>query len=124
MGRAWAAFRPANAYRIMDELYNSQERRHAWRKRRAHELRVQRHRPEYGSPLSTDESSKPHTPAAPELPDEQGHQHRGRIARGGGSRRRLGHDDGSSACPATLRNLQNLVEISVDKNTTVIFPTP
>ena len=51
------------------------------------------------------------------------------MARGGrvAGRRRAGrgvrHDDGPPLA-LQLRNLQSLVEIGVDKNTTVVFPAP
>ena len=51
------------------------------------------------------------------------HQRRGGVAGGGGAGRRLGQ---MMAHPLALqlRNLQSLVEIGVDKNTTVVFPAP
>ena len=55
--------------------------------------------------------------------EKKGEDHQRR--RGGDGRRRAGrgvrHDDGAPVA-VQLRNLQSLVEIGVDKNTTVVFP--
>jgi hypothetical protein len=57
--------------------------------------------------------------------EKKGEDHQRR--RGGDGRRRAGrgvrHDDGAPVA-VQLRNLQSLVEIGVDKNTTVVFPAP
>jgi hypothetical protein len=53
----------------------------------------------------------------------QDHQRRRRVTRRRSTRRGVGHHDGTPA-GLQLRNLQSLVEIGVDKNTTVVFPAP
>ena len=53
----------------------------------------------------------------------ENHYRRGRIAGRGRAGRRLGHHDGPPLA-LQLRNLQTLVELGVDKNTTVVFPAP
>lgn len=73
--RTRAVFHPADAHKVMDELYAAQEGRHRWRDRRAREVYAERHAPPTPQPAApiptaeapateaeTDQHTAPHLP--------------------------------------------------------------
>ncbi|MFI5825161.1 hypothetical protein ACIA8I_39810 [Streptomyces rishiriensis] len=73
--RTRAVFHPADAHKVMDELYAAQEGRHRWRDRRAREVYAERHAPPTPQPAApiptaeapaTEAETDQHT--APQLP--------------------------------------------------------